>query len=241
MACNALLYGPLRGRRMTHLHVVDGVLPWWVVALSLVLAGILVGTSLAGRRDRDRIRFLARTGVMAAALLATMSLPLGPGIHLSLAPLAGMMLGPRGGFLAAFLANACLATLGHGGLTAVGVNGLFLGSQAVAGALLFSLLRRPLGVRAAAVVSTAAVLGAAAMAALAALQRLPLDGSGSRGHGHGLEEAAWGAWVVVVLAAAAAILETLVTASVVGFLARVRTDLVHGGGAPRPRTSGEPA
>jgi len=226
---------------VTHLHVVDGVLPWWVVAISLLLAGVLVGTSLAGRGDRERIRFLARTGVMAAALLVTMSLPLGPGIHLSLAPLAGMMLGPRGGFLAAFLANGALACLGHGGLTAAGVNGLFLGSQAVAGAFLFALLRGPIGVRAAAVVATAAVLGAASMGALAALQRLPLDGGGHAGHVHGLEDGEWGAWVVAALAVAAAILETLVTSSVVGFLARVRTDLVHGGGAPRPRTSGEAA
>jgi cobalt/nickel transport system permease protein len=226
---------------VTHLHVVDGVLPWWIVGLSLLLSALLVAGTLAGRGERERIRFLARTGVMAAALIVTMSLPIGPGVHLSLAPLAGMMLGPRGGFLAAFLANASLALLGHGGLTALGVNGLFLGTQAAAGGLLFALLRRPLGVRAGAVVSTAAVLGSAAMVALAALRALPLDGSGHEGHHHGPEEAEWGAWLVAVLAAAAAILESVITASVVEFLARVRTDLVHGGGAPRPRTSGEPA
>jgi cobalt/nickel transport system permease protein len=225
---------------VTHLHVVDGVLPWWVVAISLLLSGALVGASAAGRGERERIRFLARVGVMAAALVATMSLPVGPGVHLSLAPLAGMMLGPRGGFLAAFLANGTLATLGHGGLTALGVNGLFLGGQSVAGALLFALLRRPLGVRAGAVVATGAVLGAASAAALAALRSLPLSGDGAdAGHAH--EAGEWGTVVVIALAAAAAVLETAFTASVVGFLSRVRSDLVHGGGAPRPRTSGEPA
>ena len=224
---------------MTHLHVPDGVLPWWAAAAALLLAAVLVGAALAGRQGPEGVRFLARVGVMGATLLVTMSLPLGPGVHLSLAPLAGMMLGPAGGFLAAFLANAALSVLGHGGLTALGINGLFLGAQAAGGALLFALLRRPAGVRGAAVGATATVLAGAATAGLLALRALPVEGPDA--HGHGEHAAEWGVWVVVSLAAGVAAAESWITASVVGFLARVRADLVHGGGAPRPRTSGEPA
>jgi cobalt/nickel transport system permease protein len=221
---------------VSHLHVVDGVLPWWVVLASLAVAGALVMAVLSGRRDADQVRFLARVGVTGAALIVVMSLPLGPGIHLSLAPLAGMMLGPAGGFLAAFLANASLSTFGHGGLTAVGVNGLFLGAQAVLGALLFAGSRRVLGVRWGAIASSSLTLGLAAAVAILGLRALPLD------HGdHAHEEGNAGTWIVAVLAVLAAAFEAWVTASVVVFLARVRTDLVHGGGAPRPRTSGEPA
>ncbi len=225
---------------MTHLHVADGVLPWWLVLATLVAAGLGVRAALGDRRGVDSVRFLARVGVTAAALLVAMSLPLGPGLHRSLAPLAGMMLGGGGGFLAAFLANAVLATLGHGGVTAVGANGLFLGLQAALGAWLFALLRRPLGVRGGAVTATAVTLVLAAAGALAALRALPLE---EHAHGHH-DEARFGGLaflVVAVLATAVAAAETAITASVISFLARVRSDLVHGGGAPRPRSSGEPA
>jgi cobalt/nickel transport system permease protein len=226
---------------VTHLHVPDGVLPWWAAAAALVVAAVLVAAALAGRRDAEGTRFLSRTGVMAATLIVSMSLPLGPGVHLSLAPLAGMMLGPAGGFLAAFLANASLSVLGHGGLTALGINGLFLGAQAAAGAGLFALLRRPLGVRGGAVAATAVVLATAAAAGLLAIDALPIEGDDGHGHGREGEGGHWGFRVVVAVAAAAAAIESWITSSVVGFLARVRSDLVHGGGAPRPRTSGEPA
>ena len=219
--------------------MVDGILPWWIVLASLAVAGAAVLAVLGSRKDAEAVRFLARVGMTAAALIVAMSLPLGPGVHLSLAPLAGMMLGPGGGFLAAFLANASLATFGHGGVTALGVNGLFLGTQAVAGATLFALLRRALGVRWGAVAATAATLGPAALGAILLLRELPLEPAAPGGHGHG--EPSWGLWVVAALAAAAAAVETAITASVVVFLARVRSDLVHGGGAPRPRSSGEPA
>ena len=222
---------------MSHLHVVDGVLPWWIVAISLLLSALVVGGILRAPPGRESTRFLARVGVTGAALIVTMSLPLGPGVHLSLAPLAGMMLGPGGGFLAAFLANASLATLGHGGLTAMGVNGLFLGLQAVAGSLLFRLLRRPLGVRWGAVSATAITLGVAAMFAIAALRELPLE-HGHEEAGHGQE---WGVWVVGVMAVVAPVVGAAITAAGIVFLPRVRGDLVHRGGAPRPRTSGEPA
>lgn len=223
---------------MSHLHVVDGVLPWWAVLGSLALAALLVMAVLAGRRNAAQVRFLARVGVVAAALVVAMSLPLGPGVHLSLAPLAGMMLGPGGGFLAAFLANASLATFGHGGWTAVGLNGLFLGAQAVLGAALFGLLRRRLGVKGGAVAASAVTLTLGAAGGILALRALPLEPGALEGHGHGAE---WAGWVVVGLAAAAVAVEVHVTGSVIAFLARVRADLVHGGGAPRPRTSGEPA
>ncbi len=210
---------------MSHLHVVDGILPWWAVLGALAVAAVVVLSLLAGRRDAERVRFLARVGVTAAALIVVMSLPLGPGVHLSLAPLAGMMLGPAGGFLAAFLANASLSTFGHGGLTAMGVNGLFLGAQAVLGAGLFAVLRRAAGVQWGAIGASFLTLGLAATAAILALRALPLE---HEGHDH--EESA-GVWIVAGFAAGAAVLEAWITSEVIVFLSRVRSDLVRGGGA----------
>jgi cobalt/nickel transport system permease protein len=192
---------------------------------SLALSAVLVLVLLRGSGGADQVRFPARVGVTGAALIVVMSLPLGPGVHLSLAPLAGMMLGPAGGFLAAFLANASLSTLGHGGLTAAGVNGLFLGAQAVLGAALFAGFRRALGVQWGAVTAAFLTLGLAAAAAILALRALPLE---HEGHAH---EESFGVWIVAGFALGAAAFEAWITSSVLVFLSRVRSDLVHGGRA----------
>ena len=209
---------------MTHLHVPDGVLPAWLVAVSLLVGGAAVLLVLRFAPGRDRVRFLARVGVAAAALTAALSLPLGAA-HLSLAPLAGMILGPGGGFLAAFLANGTVAAVGHGGITAVGVNGLFLGLQAVLGALLFLPLRRLLGVRWGGSVAAGLTLALASAAAILALRALPLEPD------H-LEHGTWGPWVVGAMALAVTLFEAHLTGSVLRFLSAVRGDLVQGSGAP---------
>jgi ABC-type Co2+ transport system permease subunit len=123
----------------------------------------------------------------------------------------------------------------------MGVNGLFLGSQAVLGAALFAGLRRAFGVKWGAVSATFLTLGLAAAVAILALRALPLEhGEHGEHAGHEHEESL-GIWVVAVFGAGAAVVEAWITSAVIVFLARVRSDLVHGGGAPRPRTSGEPA
>lgn len=223
---------------MTHLHVPDGVLPWWLIGLSLLLGGVAVLGVLRIGTGAWRVRFHSRIGVAAAALTVALSLPIGAA-HLSLAPLAGMLLGPAGGFLAAFLANASVAAVGHGGVTAIGVNGLFLGLQAAAGALLFRLFRGPLGVRGGAGVAAGLVLVLASAGALAALRALPLAPDADGHHGH--EGMDWGVWVVAAFALAVTIAEVHLTISVMHFLSRVRTDLVPGGLEPPAAAPGGPA
>ena len=205
---------------------------------SIALAVLAVEAALAGLREADRVRFLARVGVAGGALLVAMSLPLGPGVHLSFVPLAGILLGPRGGFLAAFLASGVLSLFGHGGLTAFGANGLFLGSQAVAASALFGLLRGVLAPRASALGAAGTTLLAAGAAAIALLAALP---EGNPDGGHAGEGVGWGPVVVAGFALAAAAVETALTASVVDFLSRVRPDLVPGSAGPRPREAEGPA
>jgi len=225
---------------VTHLHVVDGVLPAWLVVLTLVAAGAIVALALLATRPEDQVVFLSRVGVMGGALLVAMAIPLGPGVHLTLAPLAGILLGARGGFLAAFLTNAVLSGFGHGGITALGLNGCFVGAQAALAALLFARLRRTLSPRRAAAVATGVALVWAAAVAIRFLASVDLGGEG-HGRAHGDEAHGWvGTAIVVALALGAAWIETALTAGVVEFLARARADLVHGedpgdpGEAPAP-------
>jgi cobalt/nickel transport system permease protein len=112
---------------VSHLHLPDGALPWWLWAPGLVLAAIVIAIVNFRRRHTPRDR-LALLGSLAALMLAAMSIPLGPlGYHLSLAPVVGIVLGSGLAFVAAFVVNLVLALLGHGGFTALGLNALVTG------------------------------------------------------------------------------------------------------------------
>lgn len=120
---------------MSHMHMSDGVLPWWLWVGGLV--GSLLLTLWALARLRNRRRLLPGVAIMAAVGLVAMNIPLGLPIHVNLAALAGIILGPLNGFLAMLIVNIFTALLGHGGLTVLGINSLLVGSEALVAGLLF--------------------------------------------------------------------------------------------------------
>ncbi len=120
---------------MSHMHMSDGVLPWWLWVGGLVCSLLLTLWALA--RLRNQRRLLPGVAIMAAVGLAAMNIPLGLPIHVNLAALAGIILGPLNGFLAMLIVNIFTALLGHGGLTVLGINSLLVGSEALVAGLLF--------------------------------------------------------------------------------------------------------
>lgn len=128
---------------MSHLHLVDGILPltWWVTGY--VLALVLLGFALSRIKKEAVAKKIPYIGVVAALMLLTMSAPLGflP-FHLNLTVLAGVLAGPWLGFTAVFIVNLILAFIGHGGITVVGLNTLIIGTEVILGYYLFSYLRR---------------------------------------------------------------------------------------------------
>lgn len=150
---------------MSHIHIPDGVLPLWLIALGWLVAGALIGLAVVLLRG-ETTRRVPLLGVMAAVMLVGMSTEIVPiAYHVNLAVLAGIVLGPAYSLLAAFIVNLILAMLGHGGITVVGLNTLVIAAEAVAGYYLFRLLLRLLRrLRPAASPSLAA--GAAAVFAL---------------------------------------------------------------------------
>ncbi len=147
---------------MSHIHIPDGVLPLWIVAAGWVLTGLLL--LLVTRRiepaDRRRLPLL---GVMAALMLVGMTIEFVPlGYHFNMSVIAGILLGPALGFIAAFVVDLILALFGHGGITVVGLNTLVIGAEATLGWLAFRAATRLLG-------SRLSVGPRAAMATLASL------------------------------------------------------------------------
>lgn len=119
---------------MSHIHIPDGVLPWW-----LWLAGWLVTAALLGLASRRATRAGTRRavpiiGAVSALVLVSMSSEIVPiAYHVNLTVIAGVLLGPWLGMIAAFIVVLVLALLGHGGITVVGLNTLVIATEIALG------------------------------------------------------------------------------------------------------------
>jgi cobalt/nickel transport system permease protein len=216
---------------LTHLHIADGVLPTglWLVGLVLA-AGIVALVSFRHRHDRaDRLTLL---GALAAVMLAAMAVPIGPLGHLSFAPVVGILLGPGFGFLASALVNTILALLGHGGLTVVGLNACVLGAATASARPVYRLARMRFAPGPAAAMASVgsglASVGALwVVLALAGLGPDALHSIPGEAEVHAAAEStarfvafASPFWALGLIA------ESVVSASVIGFLSRVRPELL---------------
>lgn len=123
---------------MSHMHIPDGVLPVWLVAGGWLVAIVLLALVSRSAGGTDQMRKLPLLGVMAAVMMVGMSTEIVPiAYHTNLSVLAGIVLGPALGFMAAFIVNLTLALFGHGGITVVGLNTLVIAAEAILGYFLF--------------------------------------------------------------------------------------------------------
>lgn len=143
---------------MAHIHIPDGIMAWWIwLPATLAVVGIVFLIIKQWDNEQAR-RLVPLTAMVAALMLVTMSVPLFfiP-VHLSLAILAGLMVGPKMAFLAILVVNVLLATTGHGGVTLIGVNTLIKGLEMFVGTSLFQIFSKKLSTIPAAIAAT--VLG----------------------------------------------------------------------------------
>ena len=133
---------------MSHIHIPDGVLPLWLVVAGWIVTLALLFLTARRLSGPDARRKIPMLGVMAALMLVGMSTEFVPiAYHANLTVLAGIIVGPAMGFLAAFIVDLILALLGHGGITVVGLNTIIIGAECVLGYLIFRGLLRLLGAR----------------------------------------------------------------------------------------------
>jgi cobalt/nickel transport system permease protein len=232
---------------MTHMHIPDGILPFWLWASGFAVMAVALALCLYRLRGMDRSRNIPLLGAMSAAMLVAMSLEILPiAYHLNLSVTTGILLGPSLGFLAAFIVNLMLALLGHGGITVMGLNTLLLGAEAVLGHGIFFLLPRRLSVFLRAFLATVLALFLSSLLLIGIVGISQVDVASFAGpHAHGGEGAAAHAslltFAVLVLSFGAIgwVIEGAVTGAVIRFLSRVKPDLLaHVLHAPPARTDG---
>jgi cobalt/nickel transport system permease protein len=207
------------------MHISDGVLP-----ISVTVGGYAVSAALtAFSAHRTRTEDLPKLAVVTAAFFVAslIHVPFGPtSVHLLMPGLVGAMLG--------FSAFVCIG-LGlllqsllfqYGGLTALGANALMMGLPALLCGGFFHCLKGRTRIRQMAIGALAGALGTTLAAAMLAL----LLASGGEDF-FGVAKIALAAHLPVIL------IEGAVTAFTVGFLARVKPELLEPGFLRTPGTS----
>ena len=206
------------------MHVSDGVLPQAVWLGGMAAAAVSVGVSLRRFDERDVPRLAVLTSLFFVASL--IHVPLGfTSVHLMLNGLLGIVLGALSlpAVLVALFFQAVF--LGHGGVTTLGINTITMGSGALAARYVFTAAMRSGGSRRAAAAAFVATISAVVVSAAAFFVAMALGG----------ESMARVAAVTLVPQAIVAVLDGAVAASAVGFLARVKPELLPG----RSRTAAE--
>ncbi|TCK97771.1 cobalt/nickel transport system permease protein [Natranaerovirga hydrolytica] len=144
---------------MSHIHIPDGILPFYMWFGGYLVSFLILGILFKKLKTEETKKKIPYTGVAAALMLITMSVPLGiVPVHLSLATLSGILVGPGLGFIAVFVVNLILAFVGHGGITVVGLNTLVIGIELFIGVSLFRLFIKTLKPYISAGISTAVAI-----------------------------------------------------------------------------------
>jgi len=217
---------------MTHMHIPDGILPVGLWVLGLIVMALAVGFSLFQLRGMDMIKKIPLLGAVSAAMLVAMSLEILPLFyHINLSVVAGILLGPALGFLAAFISNLILALMGHGGITVIGLNTLLLGSEAVLGHTLFHLFKRlPVFWRAATATVLTLFMTTVALISIVAVSHIDPELI-SHGDAHGLiHKGQVSVQTFAIMALSLGVvgwsIEAAITGAVVKFISQVKPDLL---------------
>jgi cobalt/nickel transport system permease protein len=197
------------------MHISDGVLP-----LSVTIGGYAASAAIAAwSARRTRSEELPKVAVVTAAFFVAslIHVPFGPtSVHLLIPGLAGALLGPSA-FLAIGLGLLLQSMLFQfGGLTALGANALMMGVPALLCGVFFQRFKGRTRRRQAIIGGLAGALGTA----LAALVLALLLATGGEDF-FGVAKIALAAHVPVV------VIEGLVSAFTIGFLAKVKPALLE--------------
>lgn len=218
---------------MNHLHIPDGILPVPLWVSGLILMSLALALCVYRLRAMDKMKQVPLLGAVTAVMLVAMNLEIVPlAYHINLSVIAGILLGPALGFVAAFIANLMLALIGHGGITVIGLNTLLLGSEAVLGHTLFTLFRNRLPIfwRAASVTVLSLFITTMFLIAIVAISNVSIElfsHAEEQAVGHEMSfSVPTFAIMTLSLGMIGWIIEAAITGTIVKFIAQVKPDLL---------------
>jgi cobalt/nickel transport system permease protein len=213
--------------RLAHIHLPDGAFSLvWVIAWFTV-AACLMGALLWRFRKNGNVSIseLSTASILTALAFAIFQIevPLFGGVHLNLTPLLGIVLGPVLGSSAALIVNIFSAALGHGGWSLIGANFLINAIEVIAGYYLFKVLSKPIKSRfASAGISTILALTAGNIAMVGIISISGIQGSALTSI-----EIGQNLIPLVGLNFAMALIEGIITAFIVSYIAKIKPELLH--------------
>ncbi|MDP3386208.1 MAG: energy-coupling factor ABC transporter permease [Eubacteriales bacterium] len=236
---------------MSHIHIPDGIIPLYIWLPGYIVTFTIIYFVVKRSSNEQIKRVLPFTGIAAALMLIGMSVPLIiiP-VHISLAVLTGILIGPKMAFLVVFVVSMILAMFGHGGITIVGLNTLVIGSEVFIGAMLFKgLAKKNLIIGTCVATVIALIVSMSMMVGIIGTyagfaEVLPHEATEHADEEHLDEEEhddlhlteaiseinylAFSGWVALIIIVVAGIgLETLITVLIIRYFYKVRPDLIE--------------
>jgi cobalt/nickel transport system permease protein len=213
---------------MAHIHLEDGAFtPFWLIVWNLIALAIITVALTRVRKGKASPRKLAIASMCAAVGFAVFQIelptPVGPA-HMNFTPLIGILVGPSLGSVVVLVVNVFSAAIGHGGWGMIGPNSIVNITEVVLAYYLFRLARIELkrsyfwsGFGATTVTLVISSLMVVLIVGISEIQ----------GSNITQQQTINNMFVIAVLNMGTGIIEGIVTAYVVGFLGRVRPDLLE--------------
>lgn len=229
---------------MAHIHLEDGAFtPFWLIVWNLIALAIMGLALLALKKQKASPRRLAIASMCAAVGFAVFQIevptPFGPA-HMNFTPLIGILVGPSLGSVVVLVVNVFSAAIGHGGWGMIGPNSIVNVTEVVLAYYSFKLFRTTMkrtyfwsGFGSAAIALTISSLLVVLIVGFSEIQGSTIT----------REQTINNMLIIAALNIATGMIEGVVTGYVVGFLGRVRPDLLahHLGPEPRRKDLAEPA
>ncbi len=211
---------------MAHIHLPDGAFSIYWAAVWFAVAAVVIGILIWRYRKvyEFDISSLSKAAILAAFAFAVFQIevPIFGGVHLSLTPLLGIMLGPLLGCASVLVVNVFSAALGHGGWSLIGANFLINSIEVTASFFLFLLFSRTIKNKFSQ--STFSVMIALIIGNIATMAVVGV--SGIQGSYLTSTEIVQNLLPLVTLNLIVAVIEALITGFTVVYISQVKPDLL---------------
>ena len=211
---------------MAHIHLQDGsfslfwVIVWWLATIIITAAAVYW--------LRNKKKCETRTLTIAAFCTAAMfviflvEIPIAGGVHLSLTPFIGILVGPAIGACVVLIVNIFTAAIGHGGWSMIGANALVNVIEVLVAWALYAGLKNVVKgtfPRVAIATFVSLCLGNIAMIGIILI-------SGVQGVTQSQGQVLYGLILIAAVNFAVAVIESVVTGFMVAFIERTRPDIL---------------